>query len=173
MAEPSLEHSLSDYTGYILNYFAGISWNRLETDNNSLHTGSILIYQRVLAFSWVPWENDYSFLPPLISPLGITSHLTLSQIGHQPTSIFKSLHLSIEQITMLRHRTVRGVWIGEMPTVSSFVFSIPSLCSLWDTQLGLIANSQMKSIPMHPQKLKNIVILCRDIKTTLFGVSWG
>lgn len=141
MAELSLEPTLSDYTGCILNHPAATSWNRLETENNSLHTGSIFIYQRAVAFSWVPWENDYSFFPPIISPLRIISHLTLSKIGHQPTSIFKSFYLNIGQTTLLRHRTVPRVWTGEMPTVSSSVFSsIPWLCFLWDAQWRLQSN---------------------------------
>lgn len=137
MAELSLEHTLSGYTGCILNHSAATCCNQLETENNSLHTVSIFIYQRAVAFSWVPWENDHSFFPPIISPLRITSHLTLSKTGHQPTSIFKSFYLNIGQTTMLRHRAVPRVWTGEMPTVSSSVFSIPRLCFLWDAQLGL------------------------------------
>lgn len=123
--------------GYVLNSSARLKWNRVGTDNNSPYRGGIFIYQRTLASSWVPWESDYSFFPPIISPLRIPSHPTLSKIGDQPVSIFKSIRLNIGQTTMLRHRTVPRVWTGEMPTVSSSVFSIPSLCSLWDAQLGL------------------------------------
>lgn len=137
MAELSLKPTLPDYTGCILNYSAATCCDKLETENNSLHTGRIFIYQRAVAFSWVPWEDDYSFFPPIISPLRIISHLTLPKTGHQPTSIFKSFYLNIGETTMLRHRAVSRVWTGEMPTVSNSVSSIPRLCLLWDAQLGL------------------------------------
>lgn len=51
MAELSLEHTLSGYTGCILNHSAATCCNQLETENNSLHTVSIFIYQRAVAFS--------------------------------------------------------------------------------------------------------------------------
>lgn len=161
----------SEYTGCFLNHSTGTSCKRLETDNNSSHTGSIFIYQRALAFSWVPWDNDYSFFPPIISPLRITSHLlTLSKTGHQPASIFKPLHLNIGQTTMPRHRTVPRVWIGEMPTVSSSVFSIPWLCFFRDAQLGLQSNTVYP--PAHTHRRESPVILCGDINAILAGVSW-
>lgn len=149
-----------------LNHSAKGSWNRLETDNDSsIHfhlSESISIFLS-------PMRNQLFLFPPIICPLRIPFPLTLSKTGHKPASIFKSIHWNIGQATMLRHKTVLRVCEQEKFPVSSSAFTILSLCSLWDPQLGLQSN---EIYPHTHTGNKGHVIVCRDINAK-FCVSWG
>lgn len=149
-----------------LNHSARGSWNRLETHNNS----SIHFYLS---------ESISIFLSPMRNQLFLFSSHNLSfenaflfniiQNWPQPASIFKSIHWNIGQATMLRYKTVLKVCEQEKFPVSSSAFSIPSLCSLWDTQLGLQSN---EVYPHTHTGNKGHVIVCRHINAN-FRVSWG
>ena len=114
-------------------------------------------------------RNQLFLFPPIICPLRIPFPLTLSKTGHKPASIFKSIHWNIGQATMLRYKTVSRVCAQEKFPVSSSAFSIPWLCSLWDTQLGLQSN---EVYPHTYTGNKGHAIVCRDINAN-FRVSWG